>query len=158
MKYLPALLSAVLFLAGCEEKQPMSVADFMGNEAALYGTLTRCQDNPSAGTDPECRNARQAAERISVIEERAMRKAREEAFASAREEYRAQLDRERELRRKAEAEAEEARLRALLSPEPDAGEIADEDARADGANDAITAEGTVESTEEPVTPKPDDGR
>lgn len=42
-----------------------------------------------------------------------MRKGREQAFESARAEYRAQLDRERELRRKAEDEAEQARLRAL---------------------------------------------
>lgn len=93
----------------------MTVSDFLNNEVALYGTLARCQENPSAGTDPECGNARQAAERISVIEERAMRKAREEAFASARDEYRARLDRERDLRLKAEAEAEEARLQALLN-------------------------------------------
>jgi hypothetical protein len=158
MRYLPALLVALLFLTGCEEKQPMSVADFMGNEAALYGTLTRCQENPSAGTDPECRNARQAAERIAVIEERAMRKAREEAFASAREEYRAQLDRERELRLKAEAEAEEARLRALLSPEPDAGETDDGSRPADGADGVMAPEGAAEGAEEPVTPEPDNGR
>lgn len=158
MRYLPALLVALLFLTGCEQQQPMSVADFMGNEAALYGTLTRCQENPSAGTDPECRNARQAAERISVIEERAMRKAREEAFASAREEYRAQLDRERELRLKAEAEAEEARLRALLSPEPDALETDDGTGQADEADGVITPEGAGERAEEPVTPEPDNGR
>lgn len=129
MRYLPALLIAALPLAGCQEKQPMTVSDFMNNEAALYGTLTRCQENPAAGTDPECGNARQAAERISVIEERAMRKAREEAFASAREEYRARLDRERDLRLKAEAEAEEARLQALLSQQlGQEGEVEETDA------------------------------
>ena len=97
----------------------MTVAQFLENEAALYGTLARCQDNPGAGTDAECRNARMAAERISVIEERAARKAREEAFSSAREEYRQQLDRERALRIKAEAEVEAARLQVLLTSEDD---------------------------------------
>lgn len=158
MRYLPALLLALLFLTGCEEQQPMTVADFMGNEAALYGTLTRCQENPSAGTDPECRNARQAAERISVIEERAMRKAREEAFASAREEYRARLDRERELRLKAEAEAEEARLQALLNPAPDAGAAAEEDGLADGDSGAVATEGVGQPAEATAPPEPENGR
>jgi len=161
MRYVPVLLMAAWVLTGCQEQQPMTVSDFMGNEAALYGTLTRCQENPSAGTDPECRNARQAAERLSVIEERAMRKAREEAFASAREEYRAQLDRERELRLKAEAEAQEARLRNLLSPEPEAGEAtgpgdpADPAAAEDGAE---TPQGAGEPADEPAAPPPGDGR
>jgi hypothetical protein len=115
MKYASAWPVGLILLAGCVERQPMTVSDFLENEAALYGTLTRCQSDPAAGTDRECRNARQAAERISVIEERAMRKAREEAFTSAREEYRTRLDRERNLRIKAEREAEEARLQALLN-------------------------------------------
>jgi hypothetical protein len=117
VKHMAMILTAGLLLAGCEEKPPMTVAQFLENEAALYGTLARCQDNPNAGTDAECRNARAAAERISVIEERAARKAREQAFASAREEYRQRLDRERALRIKAEAEAEAARLQVLLSSE-----------------------------------------
>ena len=54
-----------------------------------------------------------AAERIAAIEERLLRQAREEAFETARAEYRARLDRERELRLEAEAAAEDARLRAL---------------------------------------------
>jgi hypothetical protein len=125
MRHLLVALLAVLMLLGCTEKQPRSVADFMENEAALYGALARCEQQPGAGADPECANARQAAERIAVIQERAMRKAREQAFESAREEYRARLDRERELRRRAEAEAEAARLQALLGPEIDAGDAAE---------------------------------
>jgi hypothetical protein len=115
MRHAPIMLFAALVLAGCEEPQPRSVPEFMADEVALYGTLARCETEPGAGADPECRNARQAAERIAAIEERAMRKGREQAFDSARAEYRAQLDRERELRRRAEAEAEQARLRALTS-------------------------------------------
>ena len=115
MRYAPMTLLAALALAGCEEPQPRTVAEFMADEVALYGTLARCETAPGAGADPECRNARQAAERIAAIEERAMRKGREQAFESARTEYRAQLDRERELRRRAEEEAEQARLQALTS-------------------------------------------
>lgn len=117
-----AFTAAALALPGCAEKTPpMTVAEFLENEAALYATLARCQENPALAAEPECRNARQAAERISVIEERAMRRAREQAFESAREEFRARLDRERQLREQAEAEAEAARLRALVDPSADDG-------------------------------------
>jgi hypothetical protein len=119
MRYALATSVALLALAGCEEPQPRTVAEFMESEIALYGTLERCEREPSAGADDECRNARQAAERIAAIEERAMRKGREQAFESARAEYRARLDRERELRQKAEAEAHAARLRALSGPLPE---------------------------------------
>lgn len=118
MKYVLALPIAALVLVGCEEPQPRSVAEFLENEAALYGTLARCESQPAAGSDAECRNARQAAERIAAIEERAMRKGREQAFESARAEYRARLDRERELRIRAEAAAEQARLEALTRSVP----------------------------------------
>ena len=114
MRYALALPIALLALAGCEEPQPRGVAEFLENEAALYGTLERCETLPGAGADAECRNARQAAARIAAIEERAMRKGREQAFETARAEYRERLDRERSLRIKAEAEAEEARLQALI--------------------------------------------
>ena len=113
-RYALGLSIAVVALAGCEEPQPRSVAEFLENEAALYGTLARCEKMAGAAADAECRNARQAAERIAVIEERAMRKGREQAFETARAEYRERLDRERSLRMKAEAAAEEARLRALI--------------------------------------------
>jgi hypothetical protein len=114
VRYALALPVALLALAGCEEPQPRGVAEFLENEAALYGTLERCENQPGAGADAECRNARQAAERIAAIEERAMRKGREQAFETARAEYRERLDRERSLRMKAEAAAEEARLQALI--------------------------------------------
>jgi len=129
MRHVPLLLAAALALAsiGCSEPpKPKSVAEFMENEIALYGTLARCEQNPSAATDNECRNARQAAERIAAIEERALVKAREQAFEAARAEYRQRLDRERDLRIKAEAEVEAARLDRLIGPTsaPAPGEVA----------------------------------
>lgn len=140
MRYALALPIALLALAGCEEPQPRSVAHFLENDAALYGTLERCETLPAAGEDPECRNARQAAERIAAIEERAMRKGREQAFDAARAEYRERLDRERSLRMKAEAEAEEARLQALI------GEIF-EPAAPGESTDAAGSGAPVEATE-----------
>lgn len=100
----------------------MTVGEFMENEAALYGTLERCDRNPGSVDLQECNNARIAGERIAAIEERLLRQARDEAFEAARSEYRARLDRERELRLKAEAEAEDARLRALLHAGAEDGE------------------------------------
>lgn len=156
MKYILALPIAALVLAGCEEPQPRTVAEFLENEAALYGTLARCESQPAAGADAECRNARQAAERIAFIEERAMRKGREQAFESARAEYRTRLDRERELRIRAEAAAERARLDALTLSVPaatDSGEPAESGAgEADGpATDAAQpAENPPAEASEPV--------
>lgn len=118
MKYAIALTLAAVALAGCAEKRPMTVAEFMENEVALYGTLSRCENNPDTVDPAECLNARQAAERLAAINERALRKAREEAFESAREEYRQRLDRERELRLQAQAAAAEARLQALTTSSP----------------------------------------
>ena len=124
MKYTLFAMLAVSLLAitGCEEKRPLTVAEFMENEILLYGTLERCESSPGTVDEVECRNARQAGERIATIEERLLRQAREEAFESARAEYRARLDRERELRLKAEAEAEDARLRNLIMSDPEAAE------------------------------------
>lgn len=124
MRIALALALATLAVAGCEEKKPRGVAEFMENEAALHGTLVRCEREPGSTDPAECSNARQAAERVAVIEERAMRKARDQAFEKAREEYRAQLDRERELRRKAQAEAAAARLEALTGAGPESKEAA----------------------------------
>jgi len=140
MRYALGLSIALVALAGCEEPQPRSVAEFLENEPALYGTLARCENMPGAGADAECRNARQAAERIAIIEERAMRKGREQAFESARAEYRERLDRERSLRMKAEAAAEEARLRALI------GEIF-EPSEPGEATDSTESATPVEATE-----------
>lgn len=111
--------AGLALLAGCTDKKPMSVSEFMENEAALYGTLERCERERGSVDEVECSNARLAAKRILVIEERAIQKAREEAFQSAREEYRQRLHRERELRMQAELEAEQARLQALLEAPPE---------------------------------------
>jgi PAS domain-containing protein len=131
MRFARVLPTSLLLLAGCAEEQPRTVAQFMEDEIALYGTLTRCESEPAAVSDAECRNARLAAERITAIEERALRKGREQAFERARDEYRAQLDRERALRIKAEAEAREARLEALIDASPTPEESATEPTVAD---------------------------
>lgn len=145
MKYAPALPLALVVLAavaGCSEKTPLTVADFMENEAALYGTLSRCDRNPESVDPRECNSARQAAQRIATIEERALRQARDEAFEVARAEYRERLDRERALRKAAEEVARQARLEALTSS---SGEIVDEEAsKQPGDAQAPEADDTAE--------------
>lgn len=115
MKRASILLLCTVALSGCQEREPRTVAEFMENEAALQGTLIRCEkDRAAAVQDPECSNASRAAERLALIQERALLKAREEAFERERAEYRARLERERQLRIQAEKAAQEARQRALL--------------------------------------------
>lgn len=155
MKYVLALPIAALILVGCEEPQPRTVAEFLENEAALYGTLARCESQPAAGADAECRNARQAAERIAFIEERAMRKGREQAFEAARAEYRERLDRERDLRIRAEAAAEQARLESLTRSIPaatDSGASAEADGTAGPAASAPPADNPPAEVSDPVEP------
>lgn len=124
MKYALALCLLSATLAGCSEKKPMTVADFMENEVALYGTLSRCDRDPESVDPRECESARQAAQRIATIEERALRQARDEAFEAARAEYRERLDRERELRMAAEDAARQAQLEALTIS---SGKVGEED-------------------------------
>lgn len=115
MKYVLALPLVLAALAACSEKKPMTVVDFMENEVALYGTLSRCESDPGSVDPRECGSAREAAQRMATIEERALRKVRDEAFQAARAEYRERLDRERALRVAAEEAAKQARLEALTS-------------------------------------------
>ncbi|NGX15719.1 EexN family lipoprotein [Wenzhouxiangella sp. XN24] len=143
------VLGTALLLGGCTEKKTLSVVDFLENEAVLYGTLTRCNEDPS-GMDPrECSNARQAAERIAAIEERTMREAREQAFESARAEYREQLEQERELRIRAEEEAEAARLEALTTSSEGPADVGTADGGAGGTTDA-------QAPADVAPPEPDD--
>lgn len=115
MKRALSVLIACAAAGGCAEREPRTVADFMENEAALQGTLVRCEkDRAAALQDVECANARRAVQRLAIIEERALEKAREEAFEKAREEYRARLDQERRMRIRAQQAVREARERALL--------------------------------------------
>lgn len=156
MKYAIALTLAAIALAGCQEKRPMTVAEFMENEVALYGTLSRCENNPATVDPAECLNARQAAERLAAINERALKKARQEAFQSARDEYRQRLDREHQLRLKAEADAAEARLEALTASSAAAEEPQAEEAGAEEAEAEPAADDAAEDEEKPAPePNPD---
>lgn len=150
MKTALLVLGAGLLIAGCAEKKTMSVVDFLENEALLYGTLTRCQENASQVDPRECANARQAAERIAAIEERAMREAREQAFESARAEYREQLEQERELRIQAEQEADAARLEALTTSSDGTGEGGTGDSLEPGVGTGVAVDDASPADAAPV--------
>ncbi|MBA3564624.1 MAG: EexN family lipoprotein [Gammaproteobacteria bacterium] len=83
-------------LTGCgEPAPPRSVDYFMREAAALQATLFRCRDpgfNP--GDDPECANARQAAERLGAQDAEAKRAEREAEFQRNRAALRRRLERE----------------------------------------------------------------
>lgn len=75
------LLAAALVVAGCSapEPQPRSVAEFAADPAVLDGALIRCAERPRASeSDPECINARIAAEqreKLARLEQEAARRA-----------------------------------------------------------------------------------
>lgn len=99
------LLAAAVLAAACSapEPQPRSVQDLAADPAVLNGVLLRCAERPRASAkDPECVNARVAADQLaqSAHQERAAALARE--FEKQREQRRL---REEQQRRAAEAAA-----------------------------------------------------
>lgn len=115
------LLLCVLGVSGCSESAPppRSAIFFEGDPVALEAKLIDCQaDARLSSDDPECRNARIAANRIAAAEE-LLRKARLEAES---ERKRQQL-RERRMR-DAEAAARRGQaLRAEAEAKLDRGEF-----------------------------------
>ncbi len=93
------LLVAVFVAAGCsKEPPPRSVTEFVANELLLEAALVRCTQNRSEMRyDPECINAREAA---NVIEAREV------------EEHRAELDAQSEAKREALRQTQEAAAQA----------------------------------------------
>lgn len=104
-----AVVGILCLLAGCEERQPISFAEFMDDEIARDGTLARCNENRDAtATDIECANARRAAAAIALREERARREALELESEQKLAALREQVERERAAAREAQLMAEAA--------------------------------------------------
>jgi hypothetical protein len=98
------------WLAACTEPlPPRTVEEYESDDIARIATLERCNaDRAALLDDPDCINARRAAERLAAAEEEARRAALEEASRRQREEAR----RRQEALDRARREAEEARVRA----------------------------------------------
>lgn len=135
------VLIAVVTTAACvPEPPPRTTADFLDDPIALDATLARCNaDRTRTRRDPECQNAREAAQRISVAEEEERLRRLEAQSQRKLEELRALQEAADEARRRAEEaerRAEEAQLlRQLIeggSAAP-AGEPSGEDSSVPGA-------------------------
>lgn len=80
-----AVLGGLLVACG-DEPPARSVDDFMSDSAGLQATLLRCRDGGfEAERDPECVNARQAAERLGAQQEEDKRAEREAEFERQRD-------------------------------------------------------------------------
>lgn len=103
IRFEPWLLAAAMAAAGCSapEPQPRSVRDLAADPAVLNGVLLRCAERPRASAkDPECVNARVAADQLAQAAELERDAAREREFERQREERRL---RDEQQRRAAEA-------------------------------------------------------
>lgn len=102
LRLVPALLCATVLVAGCSapEPQPRSVVDFASDPAVLNGVLLRCAERPrKSASDPECVNARMAAEQLAARAATENAAEREREFERLRAERRL---RDEQLRRAAE--------------------------------------------------------
>ena len=113
------LTVAALAAAGCvPEPPPRTTADFLDDPIALEATLARCNaDRTRTLRDPECQNAREAAQRISVKEEEERLRKLEAQSQRKLEELRAlqrAADEARQRAEEAERRAEEAELMRQL--------------------------------------------
>lgn len=92
-----------LLVACSEEPPPISAAEFMENPRLLEATMIRCAQNRSESRyDVECINARDAVNRLEVVEAK-----------SRREELEVQSERKRQALRRTQEAAAEARRRTL---------------------------------------------
>ncbi|MBT8087560.1 MAG: EexN family lipoprotein [Gammaproteobacteria bacterium] len=102
------MLCSVALLGACaKEPPPRSVLQFIDNPMLLEAAMVRCnQDREQSKYDPECVNARQAAQIVQAREE-----------ASRAEELEARSAEKRRALRQAQEAAAEARRRALEAEE-----------------------------------------
>jgi len=105
-------ISTVSLLCACapEEPPPRSVKEFVESPILLEAAMVRCaQDRSRTKYDPECVNARDAANRLAVAEEEKRREDLESQFERKRKQLRRTQDAAQEARRRV---AEEQRRRA----------------------------------------------
>jgi hypothetical protein len=112
---IPATWTLVVLasIAGCgEEPPPPSVTELVENPVLLDATMVGCLQHDGASYAPECINAREAAERLAAVAEKARQ-----------EELEAQSARKREALRRAQEAADAAERQAMqLAKEREAAE------------------------------------
>ena len=98
-----ALAMLMLGACGAPAPRPRTVDDLAADPVVLQGLVARCAaDRHAAASDPECANARQAAERLGSALDAEQSRAHDQEFERQREQRRAAED----AQRRAAAEAQ----------------------------------------------------
>ena len=128
-RHLTGLLVSIGLLSGCADEPPpaRSVTELMENPMLLEAAMVRCSaDRARTRYEPECINAREAVNRIQIVEEEARRTELEAGSERKRKALRRTQQAAAEARRRAE-EAERLREEAEYlaqfgaTPPPDDG-------------------------------------
>lgn len=132
-----AIAAAVFFIAGCsQELPPRSTTALMDDPAVLQAVLFRCNQLQGAAlSDAECRNAREAVDRLAA-QEGSGKQDREQAeaaarFEKAREARRAREERERRQREEQLQQQPDPYTLPLVPEQPDAAGPTDAPLQAD---------------------------
>jgi len=106
-------MALCIAIAGCEQQAPRSFADFIEDQAAMEGTIARCNaDRGGTVDDLECANARRAAAALALAVERSRREELERESERRIAELSAELARREQAERDALAAAERAKREA----------------------------------------------
>lgn len=118
-------IAVVTLLAACSQQlPPRSISTLVSDPAVLQGVLFRCNQLQNAALrDPECRNAREAVDRLAAeesIEQQGDKQAAADAgFEKARQARRARDERERNRREAQVASQSDPYSLPLVPAQPD---------------------------------------
>jgi hypothetical protein len=122
-----AVAAVHTFAAGCSQELPVrSTLELMDDPLVLEGVVIRCQAiGEAAGQDEECRNAREAIDRIAAAKERVRQPepAVDPAFEEARAQRRAQEERERQQLERQEQPVDAYSLPLVKDPMPEPSDV-----------------------------------
>jgi len=119
-------VAVVIFLAACSQQlPPRSISSLVDDPAVLQGVLFRCNQLQNAALrDPECRNAREAVDRLAAdegLEQQDDKQATVDAgFEKARQARRARDERERKRQEAQAPRPDDAYTMPLVPAQPDA--------------------------------------
>jgi len=121
-----AVAAAVIFLAACSQQlPPRSISTLVSDPAVLQGVLFRCNQLQNAALrDPECRNAREAVDRLAaeemITQPDEKQAAVDAGFEKAREARRARDERERQRQEVQAPRQDDPYTMPLVPAQPDA--------------------------------------
>lgn len=121
-----AVAAAVILLAACSQQlPPRSISTLVSDPTVLQGVLFRCNQLQNAALrDPECRNAREAVDRLAaeemITQPDEKQAAVDAGFEKAREARRARDEREREQQEAQSPRQDDPYTLPLVPAQPDA--------------------------------------